>query len=59
MTMKYIESNFTSIECKFDMYLLEFSVSPNQYGTMCLHGPILHKILYEINRRGTEADEKE
>lgn len=47
MTLKYIESNFTSIELKFDLYLLEFSVSPNQYVTMSLHGPILHEMLYE------------
>lgn len=47
MTLTYIESNFTSIEFKFDMYFLVFSVSPNQCVTIYLHGPILHKILYE------------
>lgn len=47
MTLKYIESNYTSIEFKFDMYLLVFSVIPNQYVTMYLHGPTLHEILYE------------
>lgn len=47
MTLTYIKSNFTSIELKFDLYLLEFSVSPNWYVTICLHGPILHEIVYE------------
>lgn len=47
MTWKYTKSNFISIELKFDLYLLDFSVSPNQYVTMCLHDPMFHEILYE------------
>lgn len=48
MTFKYIKSNFTSLEFKFDR--LDFSVSLNQYVTMCLHGLKLYEILCDKTR---------